>query len=148
MTEVPELNKPIGQKCKYCLSDCTIYQQRPISCKNYKCAWLQHNLTSTLRPDICHVIFERLIINPIYLALVDPEYYDSWKSGIVSKLIKEMINTNYAVAVIIKNSIVEIFTPNLKTKKDVIDSIIVSSKFIRGQNNGCAIIHNRSNTHT
>jgi hypothetical protein len=148
MLEVPELNKPIGQKCIYNIDLCVIYDNRPDSCKKFECGWLKHNLNFKLRPDKCHVIFEKIFINPIYIALVDPEYPDSWKDDMVFTLINEMIRTNYAVVIKINNKLEKFFVPKKQTKDNVLASIKLFSEIVRGQENGCTIIHNGSNTHT
>lgn len=148
MLEVPELNKPIGQKCIYNIDGCSIYNERPDSCKKFECGWLMYNLSPTLRPDKCHVVFEKIFVNPIFIALVDPEYPDSWKTGIVFKLINEMVETNNAVVIKINNNLERFFVPEHQTKENILDSIKLFSEIVRGQNNGCTIIHNGSGTHT
>ena len=59
LTRVPELDKPEWLRCNHCsVTGCTIYEDRPQSCKNFKCAWLSGVIPEGLRPDICGVMME------------------------------------------------------------------------------------------
>jgi len=142
LLEVPELNKPINKNCIYCKLNCLIYNNRPISCRNFKCAWLEYNLSIELKPNICHIIFEKLPVNPIFIALVDPKYPDSWKDRLILKLINEMVQTNYAVVIRNNYKLEQFFIPRGQTKENVLNSILYYRDLLRGKNNGCPIIHN------
>lgn len=51
VTRVPELNKPEKKMCNHCDGGCTIYDDRPKSCMDFKCAWLSGDLGDDMRPD-------------------------------------------------------------------------------------------------
>lgn len=58
---IVELNKPIRVRCNHvCGNGCTVYADRPQSCRIYMCMWLQMpEVGPELRPDRCGVIFEK-----------------------------------------------------------------------------------------
>jgi hypothetical protein len=61
---VAELDKPAGTPCRFCRTSakkgkrigCTIYKDRPASCREYECAWKLGILTATERPDRSGVV--------------------------------------------------------------------------------------------
>ena len=58
---VEELDKPAGSACEHCAVNCSIYNNRPQSCRDLKCAYIQMNNVSVLmRPDNLGVVFEKL----------------------------------------------------------------------------------------
>lgn len=100
LTEVPELAKPVNQWCQFCSDGCSRYDNRPASCVNFECLWFANEtLPESLRPDNCHVVFERLHGYQIFLALVDPDHKMAWIRGDVPKLIGTLQRQEYAVAV-------------------------------------------------
>lgn len=59
LTRVPELNKPEWSRCDHCIqSGCSIYDNRPESCRNFECSWLIGSVPESLRPDVCGVMIE------------------------------------------------------------------------------------------
>jgi hypothetical protein len=57
------MNSPAGKYCKKCSpgKGCLIFAKVNDRCKEYQCMYNQMNKCSeNLRPDKCHVIFERL----------------------------------------------------------------------------------------
>jgi hypothetical protein len=72
---IPELDKPAGQKCQHDNGRCSIYAERPQSCRAYNCFWLRGDLFRTkkktrgkgrdpiesLRPDRIGVIFDNAV---------------------------------------------------------------------------------------
>jgi Fe-S-cluster containining protein len=101
LTEVPELSKPLNQWCKSCnpSQGCSIYESRPESCRKFRCVWLLKGLHENLRPDRSKVIFE-MLSNKTFLAVVHPNYSDSWKKGLTLKLIREILNDGISVVII------------------------------------------------
>lgn len=73
---VPELDKPENTKCSNCAVGCTIYNDRPQSCVDFNCGWLQGALDEDQRPDKSHVVIETLPDESVVLALVEPGYED------------------------------------------------------------------------
>ena len=68
---VIELKKLAWKYCKYCKNGCTIYTERPKSCRLCKCSYIEiENAPIELRPDKCGVIFERANINTIVGTIV------------------------------------------------------------------------------
>ena len=57
---VPDLNKAANEKCIHCDAGCTIYGDRPSVCSVFECAYLQSTAPTTVRPDNCGVIFEKV----------------------------------------------------------------------------------------
>jgi hypothetical protein len=71
---MPEFNKPQNVTCKHCTTKCTIYEDRPKSCRDFKCQWLKGELPEDMRPDLAHFILEQLIDVPVILCTVEPGY--------------------------------------------------------------------------
>lgn len=56
---VAELKKPDYVPCEHlCDKGCSIYEQRPPSCKGYECFWLANSVAAELRPDRIGVVIE------------------------------------------------------------------------------------------
>lgn len=55
---IEELDKPAFTACGHaCASGCNAYEQRPGSCRNFRCLWLDGHLAEEDRPDKLGVIF-------------------------------------------------------------------------------------------
>lgn len=49
---IPEIDKDPGLRCKnQCKTGCSIYKDRPESCKQFRCLYLESNWLKELRPD-------------------------------------------------------------------------------------------------
>lgn len=62
LLRIPDTQSIAGEWCRHCKSGvgCTIYNFRPEPCKIFECAWKQmKNVGPDLRPDKCHVLFEK-----------------------------------------------------------------------------------------
>ena len=96
---IEQLEKHASVLCKFCNDDgCIVYSTRPEACKNFKCYYLSNeNLSPELRPDKCHMIFEKIDNYNIYLALEDPEYIGVHKDYMY--FIEELNKQNYSVIV-------------------------------------------------
>jgi len=67
LSVVPELGKKAGEQCMHCDGGCNIYGNHPQSCKDFNCAWVQHDGKFSskevkeqylkLRPDRCGTMF-------------------------------------------------------------------------------------------
>jgi len=95
MLSVKELDKPAGVPCKHLNGHrCGIYDERPESCRKYKCVYLQsktygrRKFTSSMRPSKCHVIFEptRGATGGL-LIKVDPKHRNAYLKGAVARFI-------------------------------------------------------------
>ena len=62
LLNVPELDKSALEDCIHCVvgEGCSIWKDRPDICRGYDCAWKQSRAPLYLRPDKCHMIFERV----------------------------------------------------------------------------------------
>jgi hypothetical protein len=76
VTRVPELDKPENTMCTLCDAGCTIYNDRPQSCRAFDCAWLLGAMDEDQRPDKIHVVIETLPDESVVLALIEPGYED------------------------------------------------------------------------
>jgi len=55
---IEELAKPAFSECAHeCSSGCGAYAERPPSCRDFRCLWLDGHLTEDDRPDKLGVIF-------------------------------------------------------------------------------------------
>ncbi len=82
---VPELRKRPFSPCPKCgVSGCNEYQSRPVTCREYRCVWLEledegdRRMSLDERPDRCGVIFERTEGLEGYQCVVDPTRPDAW----------------------------------------------------------------------
>lgn len=118
---IPETGKPVGVWCEHCIpgsaKGCKIYEDRPESCKNFRCIWLSGGFPDYMRPDKVRVIFERLPSGKTYLVLLNPGYEDAWKQPKVRDFIGSFIRANKAVVVGTKPA--RYFIPKGRTKEEV-----------------------------
>jgi hypothetical protein len=87
LLDIPWMNSPVGKYCSKCMvgGGCLIYDNAPEECKKYQCAYSQmENATIDLRPDKCHVIFERFN-DHIFIGLIEQGYS-------VNNIVKNQIN--------------------------------------------------------
>lgn len=70
-TFVPELKKPAGLLCEHCSkgNGCSIYTERPTSCRGFECLWLQG--VTEVRPDKAGYMLEKLPNVPVVIALLE-----------------------------------------------------------------------------
>ena len=95
---IQALNKPHSEKCKYCETNCTIYEDRPDDCKNFNCLWVETDQSDeSLRPNNTHVIFEKIPNVKAYLALVDPKYPLAYKTQEVESICIDLLDRGFSV---------------------------------------------------
>ncbi len=63
LPDIPELNKPVNTWCRHTDLErpgggCTIYNERPRTCKEYECAWLSGLGEAQDRPDKLGVMYQ------------------------------------------------------------------------------------------
>ena len=84
--DIPELRKPKGVVCFYLKGErCSIYDDRPKTCRDFECAFLSLQLNKKLRPDRSGFIIglqNHKIHGPVYVCYLMSE---------VSKLAKKLI---------------------------------------------------------
>lgn len=90
---VKELDKRAGVACDYCTNSCEIYKDRPQSCKDLQCAYIQMiEVSDLMRPDNLGVVFEKLDSDLIF-GTVDPKHRDfRHMNGQINSFLKEGIN--------------------------------------------------------
>lgn len=96
LMSVAELKKPCDVACSHIAKGvgCAIYADRPPSCRNFACAWLQDQgehrgvMRRELRPDKCHVVLFG-VGNGDMEAVVDPKYPGAWKVGAIGQFLKQ-----------------------------------------------------------
>ena len=132
---IREINKQAAEKCEHvCKAGCSIYQDRPESCRGYECAWLQGMFGEDVRPDKCGIVVEMqdtvmgwcwvvheyvqgaIGDDPIATGLFDMLYNTRWPVVIVSGNNKRRILASDPV---LRAKIVEI-SKSLKTKVSLI----------------------------
>lgn len=72
---IKALNKKTNILCKYCDNGCLVHNSiMPEECKKFECSYYQMNKVNiNLRPDNCHVIFEKMS-NNLFFGTLDPIY--------------------------------------------------------------------------
>ena len=71
---VPEINKQRGTTCQHCNEGCVIHDNRPESCVDFKCAWLQGDLEDEHKPDKVHFLIEKINNAPVVLVMFEKDY--------------------------------------------------------------------------
>lgn len=97
LLHVIELDKRAGTWCEHCDvgHGCTIYQQRPQSCQDFECMWLQEDsMPEDLKPNKSHCVLWVNETGEIMMVSVDPNFPNSYKQGEMGKLLE---NTYYTV---------------------------------------------------
>lgn len=97
---IEELKKPSGTECIHCSIKCDIYENRPDSCKDFKCAYIQMEKVSVLmRPDNLGVVFEK-IADDLMFGIVNSGHSDfKHMKGQINAFLNSGINV-----VIMKNN--------------------------------------------
>jgi len=93
LLDIPWMDSPAGESCKYCDKGCTIYDTKDTKCSEFKCAYNQMEFASErMRPDNCGVIFEKLD-KDLMFGTVNSKHGDfQFIHGQVNVFIKEGIN--------------------------------------------------------
>jgi Fe-S-cluster containining protein len=77
--EVEAVGKPVNQWCQHCDAGkgCKIYDDRPLMCRSFSCAWLQGHLDDDWYPERAGMVvhFSQDAVN----IAVDPAFPDRWK---------------------------------------------------------------------
>jgi hypothetical protein len=89
---IPELKKRAWDRCPHVAmgTGCTIYSERPNSCRKFICGWLlDPNMGPDLKPENCHVVFFQLNEQHI-VASCDAEYPDAWRKPNVVEFLHQL----------------------------------------------------------
>lgn len=82
------LEKPANRWCVHCAigEGCTIYEARPVPCRDFECVWLEsqkekHPLPAELRPDRCKMVLAFAPNRKDMLGYCDPATPNAWKGA-------------------------------------------------------------------
>jgi hypothetical protein len=133
---VDEIEKPFCQWCQYAKpSDgggCTIYNNRPQACRDYRCAWLisqdrpGQEMPLSMRPDKSKCMFSVSPDNPKWIYChVFPNYADAWKKGEIWDKIQDLLRRGGTVEVVVGEwrNLLRAGKPVLRFQESVIDKI-------------------------
>jgi Fe-S-cluster containining protein len=94
---VTELQKPKNTLCQHCHVGigCKIYDDRPASCRSFRCLWLQMQdsaprMPLSMRPDKCKVVLHTTPDEKNIVAKVDPNYPMAWQEKEMAALLTQM----------------------------------------------------------
>ena len=90
---IPEFAKPPQQWCTRCDigKGCKIYADRPTSCREFECGWLQakpNAMPDRLRPDRCGVVFTNLTGGQGIVAGCDIRHPTAWQTPDVLRILR------------------------------------------------------------
>jgi hypothetical protein len=104
LLDIPVLNKPEGQWCSHCAvgKGCTIYEKRPVPCRDFACLWLESQnekrpLPAELRPDRCKVVLTFTPDRKDVLGYCDPASPDAWKDAAIFRLLQVIAGQGHRV---------------------------------------------------
>lgn len=97
---VDELGKPARAWCPHCRigQGCGIYETRPKSCIDFRCAWLAGIGADNLRPDKSKVVIAQSRETNMVVH-VDPGSPDAWRRPAAKQLINKAIREGFEVFV-------------------------------------------------
>jgi len=79
---IASLDKPAGAWCPHCRPDrgCSIYQTRPVECRNFVCGWLRMpQLDERWKPSACKFVLATDDTHTHMKIVVDPARPDAWR---------------------------------------------------------------------
>ena len=93
------MDSPAGEYCKECEESrgCKIYDKASKGCLEYYCVYLSEELDLSLRPDKCHVIFEKLPGCKVYSGIVSSGYGKKWLSPAIEEFTTSALNKGFSV---------------------------------------------------
>lgn len=100
---VPELKKPPARWCASCDqgTGCTVYAERPPSCRNFQCFWLMdENFPEEFRPDRIHALAAFNDTPDSCVLHVDPAKPKAMRSAEVQALTDALLKTYAKVFVL------------------------------------------------
>jgi hypothetical protein len=89
---IPELKKRAWDRCPHVElgTGCTIYAERPSSCRKFICGWLMDpDMGPDLKPEKCHVVFYQINEQHI-LACCDADYPGAWRAPNVTEFLHRL----------------------------------------------------------
>ena len=123
LIDVPWMNSPPLEYCSKCIpgEGCGIWDTVPEDCLEYQCAYNQmSNASVNLRPDRCHIIFEKTT-DDIFTGLLEPGYaLNKDVLGQVNAFAREGISVLISA---FGNNVPMIFSANGKASKDIYNEV-------------------------
>lgn len=96
---IPEIKKRPWEQCPHVGPvnggmGCTIYEDRPRSCRQFICGWLlDPNMGPDLKPEVCHVLTYQRVGQHI-VANCDSDYPDAWRKPNVLQFLHRLAHYN------------------------------------------------------
>lgn len=117
---VEELSKPAGRWCQHCDKGCSIYPERPPSCREFECVYLQNAaiFPPLLRPDKSKCVLTATKEGNLTV-IVDPGYPDAWKKQPVSDVILAALKGSDVVVISFGPTRRKLFVKKGKAKNSV-----------------------------
>jgi hypothetical protein len=119
LIRVDAFAKPPGTWCSHCApgsGGCTIYDRRPMECRNFLCAWMvSPSLGEPWRPNKCKLVLRVESDGKLIAVHVDPSDPTAWRREPYFQKLKQFaidgLKTDQQVIVYIKSRVIVIF-PN------------------------------------
>ena len=126
MINIPWMNSPAGVYCKNCSpgKGCNIFKDAPEDCKEYSCLYCQMEKVSVnLRPDVCHVIFEKINDEIVIVTGLVEEGYDL--NTDIQNQIASFLNEGLSVFLSRVGNTVPLVIPSAgKTGQTIFDTVL------------------------
>ena len=108
---VVELEKPAGVECRHCLpgQGCSIYSQRPNSCRGFSCLWLINpEFGDHWRPNLCGIVVHAFW-DKVQFVCSDPAVLkrEPWASDLAA-FARTGLTAGYAVEVVVGSRTVRV----------------------------------------
>lgn len=114
---IPEIQKPAGSRCEHvCDAGCSVYADRPYSCRKFECLWLKGETPEWARPDNIGVVFDVMkprITGKTMPVLVIEEFSGAHKQEIVRPIIDEFDATR-DVLIVSRDNVAKLYTKDTK----------------------------------
>lgn len=114
--KVKELNKGANTPCTHCIegSGCTIYNERPESCRIYECLWFRSQsfdkpLPPGIRPDRCNVVIGTVNNGNEVILYVEPAHQNAWREPAFSDALGLFCSRGIPVYVSCNDQITRVF---------------------------------------
>ena len=113
--KVKELNKPANTACTHCIegNGCAIYNDRPVSCRQYECLWLRSQqfdkpLSAGLRPDRCKVVIGTLNQGNDIVLYTEPAHQNAWQQPAFSEALGLFVTRGVPVYISVNDQLTRI----------------------------------------
>lgn len=99
--KVNELDKPVGQWCKHCVTTngCQIYPDRPQSCRDFQCLWLQGHLPEDWKPNKIKTVLW-MEQDEVLMWHEDPNGPETSRHGETAETLQRMVEAGAVVVIV------------------------------------------------